>query len=196
MKEENSYQFSRNLTKLNIDTRSDLIAIYNKNNGYGGAEDVAFYASNSIFASEKFSDELLNNLNYRYLRIDDILYDLYTPNQIKFSKIRYILDIYDSYISKKLSEKIYLILSPYSLRSTNIYYNHKLRNRNFFIKKDNEKIDYIIYNTNDKKFRNNNDLKNKFKNKIQLKMNIDNENISSFTINKDKWIVMKVNSDE
>ena len=39
-------------------------------------------------------------------------------------------------------------------------------------------------------------LKNKFKNKIQLKMNIDNENISSFTINKDKWIVMKVNSDE
>ena len=139
---------------------------------------------------------MLNNLNYRYLRIDDILYDLHNSNQIKFSKIRYILDIYDNYISKKLSEKIYLILSPYSLRYTNIDYNHKLRNRNFFIKKDNEKIDYIIYNSNDTRFRNNNSLKNKFKNKIQLKMNIDNENISSFTINKDKWIVMKVNSDE
>ena len=196
LNEENSYQFSKNLNKLNIDTGSDLIAIYNKNNGYGGAEEVAFYESNSIFASEKFSDELLNNLNYRYLRIDDILYDLHNSNQIKFSKIRYILDIYDNYISKKLSEKIYLILSPYSLRYTNIDYNHKLRNRNFFIKKDNEKIDYIIYNTNDTRFRNNNSLKNKFKNKIQLKMNIDNENISSFTINKDKWIVMKVNSDE
>ena len=87
-------------------------------------------------------------------------------------------------------------MSPYSLKSTNIDYNHKLRNRNFFIKKDNEKINYIIYNSNDKRFNNNNSLKNKFKNKIQSKMNINNENISSFTIKKDKWIVMKVNSNE
>ena len=87
MNEENSYQFSKNLNKLNIDTGSDLIAIYNKNNGYGGAEEVAFYESNSIFASEKFSDELLNNLNYRYLRIDDILYDYIIQIKLNFQRL-------------------------------------------------------------------------------------------------------------
>ena len=196
MNKENSFQFSKNLNNLNIDASNDLVAIYNTNNGYGGAKEVAFYEANSIFASEKFSEELLNNFNYRYLRVDDILFDLYDPNEIKFSKIRNILDIYDNYISKKLSEKIYLILSPYSLKATNIDYNHKLRNRNFFIKKDKKKINYIIYNSNDKKFKNNNSLKNKFKNKIQSKMNINNENISSFTMEKDEWIVMKVDGNE
>ena len=123
LNKENSFQFSKNLNNLNIDASNDLVAIYNTNNGYGGAKEVAFYEATN-FCIWKFSEELLNNFNYRYLRVDDILFDLYDPNEIKFSKIRNILDIYDNYISKKLSEKIYLILSPYSLKATNIDYNH------------------------------------------------------------------------
>jgi hypothetical protein len=146
--------------------------------------------ANSIFAGEKFNNEILNQYKYlRLFRLNDIL--LQNENiPITHNKIRKRYDDFDKKLESNFSKNIYLILSHKSFQKTNTSLGSNNRSKNLFIKNTDDKIKYIIYNENDGILKDD----NKFfvRNYIRNHKDINVKQITNIKIDNDTWVIYEL----
>jgi len=104
--------------------------------------------------------------------------------------IKDIISSFDVYLKDNLPKNIYLILSHNSHKLTSTFPGKINRPKNIFIKNENEKIDFIIFNENNLLMRqfgvSGISLIKKLENYLKIK------DINEFDIDKDKWFIIKL----
>ena len=205
------FLINRNNFSNNISNKNDIfykklysniskhskIAVYNNIYGYGFENENLFYRTINIIANDRFSEELFDKFpNVRYLRLNDILHEI-KPEILKgqsapntASKIKNIRDIWDNFLEKQLSKNFYFFLSHKSLSlSGNYFIGDEERSNSLFIKRKNEKIDYIIF-PNLKLFKEYNLSVEDFINILSKKLKIIK--VENFKVENDDWYILKI----
>ena len=122
------------------------IAIYN-NLGYGYADYSMLAASNDVFSSEAFTEELNKKFkDLRYLRINNIERNLLDKDDSKLDNLS-IADLYENFdlkLKKYLTHRLYLVLSHKSYKITNPQYFKKKNNEIYTEKLKEKKLDVIL----------------------------------------------------
>jgi hypothetical protein len=184
-----NYIFTKILKEKKINLTDNLTALYSRS-GYPFKDETIFYLANSIFAGEKFNNEILNQYKYlRLFRLNDIL--LQNENiPITHNKIRKRYDDFDKKLESNFSKNIYLILSHKSFQKTNTSLGSNNRSKNLFIKNTDDKIKYIIYNENDGILKDD----NKFfvRNYIRNHKDINVKQITNIKIDNDTWVIYEL----
>jgi hypothetical protein len=185
--------FNNELKKRKILFENNNVAIFSSY-GYPFANEMYHFTANSLFAGEKFNNELLNNFNnFNYFRLIDIINTVDKQDQhLSFSHLRRLNDQIDSFLLKKTSGILYLILSPKSFDKKNISLNNPLRSKNYFIKKSKNKIRYIIYSDNDDHYFINNSKKILVKNYIKKNTNQKIKELPSIKVKNNNWVIYEI----
>jgi hypothetical protein len=186
-----NYIFTKILKEKKINLTNNLTAFYSRS-GYPFGDENIFYLANSIFAGEKFNNELLNQYKYiRLLRLNDILHQ--NENiPLTYNKIRQRYNDFDKKLENFFSKNIYLILSHKSLQKTNTsLLGGNNRSKDLFIKNTDDKIKYIIYNENDGLLLKDD---NKFfvRNYIKNHKDITVKQITNIKIDNDMWVIYEL----
>ncbi|MDC1497461.1 hypothetical protein N8143_05635, partial [Pelagibacteraceae bacterium] len=185
---------------------NSLIGIY-EDSGYGFENEMIHYVGNSLFAGEKFNKDLIESFkNIRFFRLHDFILNNFSSNELTLSDnlkksinltekknknwIKDIVSSFDVYLKDNLPKNIYLILSHNSHKLTSTFPGKINRSKNIFIKNENEKIDFIIFNENNLLMRqfgiSGISLIKKLENYLKIK------DINEFDIDKDKWFIIKL----
>jgi len=129
------------INRLNVNKNK---IIFYSDYTYGIQDFSIISIGNSIFAGEKFTDEIFMNYpQLRFLRLIDLLF-IIRKNKLNENKYLYLIDYY---IKKYAPEKLYLYLTPLSHKITSNWIGDQKRSKEIFIKKDpNETADIIIFN--------------------------------------------------
>jgi hypothetical protein len=186
--------------------KNSLIGIY-EDSGYGFENEMIHYVGNSLFAGEKFNKDLIESFkNIRFFRLHDFILNNFSSNELTLSDnvqksinltekknknwIKDIISSFDVYLKDNLPKNIYLILSHNSHKLTSTFPGKINRPKNIFIKNENEKIDFIIFNENNLLMRqfgvSGISLIKKLENYLKIK------DINEFDIDKDKWFIIKL----
>ena len=183
-----------------------MIGIY-EDSGYGFENEMIHYVGNSLFAGEKFNKDLiesfknvrsfrlhdfiLNNFSYNELTADDNLKKSINLGEKRNKKwIKDIVNSIDVYLKNNLPKNIYLILSHNSHKLTSTFPGQINRPKNLFIKNENEKIDFIIFNENNALMSQFNISGISFIKKLENYLEI--KDINEIDIDKDKWFIIKL----
>lgn len=166
--------------KINQIIKSYKTLVVYSDIGYGFGDFTILGRGNSIFAGEKFNNELIEAYpNLRYFRMHDVIFKLENKN---FNINRHVLKV-DDLIKKYFPKSLQLIFSPNSLNITTPWIGSPLRSKEMFIKKDNaDKIEGIVLNSI--LIKNNLPaLKEYIKNESKLK------NYKEIKIDNDTWYI-------
>ena len=181
---EKEILFKQKLSKyVNKDSK---IAVYN-NLGYGYSDYSILGASNDVFSSESFTDELNNKFkNLRYLRLNNIERNILNKkdSNLEDLSIANLYEKFDLNLKKYLPHRLYLILSHKSYKLTNPQYFKKEADEIYTENINENKLDIILIGSN------------KLENKDRL---IDFLNMKTgfnphyFEIKGDPWIILSNN---
>jgi hypothetical protein len=167
-------------SKINQIIKSYKTLVVYSDIGYGFGDFTILGRGNSIFAGEKFNNELIDAYpNHRYFRMHDVIFKLENRN---FNINRHVLKV-DDLIKKYFPKSLQLIFSPNSLNITTPWIGSPLRSKEMFIKKNNaDKIEGIVLNSI--LIKNNLPaLKEYIKNESKLK------NYKEIKIDNDTWYI-------
>jgi hypothetical protein len=176
--------------------KESKIAIYNNLYGYGFEDEQLFYKTINIMANDRFAEEVFAKFtNVRYLRLNDILHrwkpEVLKNQQNKISKIKNIRNKWDDFLKKKLNKKLYLFFSYKSLSLTGNYFvgDHE-RSHDIFLKRKNEKIEFIIFPKINNLFKQYNVSADDFISILGGKLNI--VGVKTFSVENDDWYILKI----
>ena len=170
------------------------------NTGYPYPSYLLHHIGNNIFAGERFTNELLDKKkNVYFLRLADIYHDyenhFRNKEKINLDKninIKKLINKFDNYIKKKLNRSLYLILSPNSFKETSNFIGFPNRSKSLYIPSE-KKIDYLLFNSSNKFFKNRNIDIDKFIKFIKVKYNLNILDVSEIQIYDDNWKLIKLN---
>ena len=186
--------------------KNSLIGIY-EDSGYGFENEMIHFVGNSIFAGEKFNKDLIESFKkIRFFRLHDFILNNFSNNELTLSDnlkksinlnekrnkkwIKNLVNSFDVYLKDNLPENIYLILSHNSHKLTSTFPGQINRSKNVFIKNENEKVDFIIFNENNALMREFNISGISLIKKIDKYLYI--KDINEIDIGKDKWFIIKL----
>ena len=185
---EKNILFNDELNKRKISFEKDNIAIYSWT-GYPLQSELSHFYANSIFAGERFNEEILKKYpDIKFLRILDIQKN-FNKKEETYTFLRIINDKIDLFLKNNFNYSVYLILSPKSFDATNISLNNPRRSNDLFIKNSNDKIKYIIYNESEANLKNN---AVKIKNYLINSQQISIKNYKNFKVKNDNWIIYEL----
>ena len=185
---EKNILFNDELNKRKISFEKDNIAIYSWT-GYPLQSELSHFYANSIFAGERFNEEILKKYpDIKFLRILDIQKN-FNKKEETYTFLRIINDKIDLFLKNNFNYSVYLILSPKSFDATNISLNNPRRSNDLFIKNSNDKIKYIIYNESEANLKND---AVKIKNYLINNQQISIKNYKNFKVKDDNWIIYEL----
>ena len=186
--------------------KSSLIGVY-EDAGYGFENEMIHFVGNSIFAGEKFNKDLIKSFNnIRFFRLHDFILNNFSNNELTFSDnlkksinlnkkrnkdwIKNIVNSFDNYLKDNLPENIYLILSHNSHKLTSTFPGQINRSKSIFIKNENEKVDFMIFNENNALMRDFNISGTLLIKKLENYLNI--KEINEIYIDENKWFIIEL----